>query len=233
MPVLVVIPTYNEADNLPGLVTELRKQYQHIDILIVDDASPDGTGMRADELSAGDARVHVLHRATKEGLGPAYRAGFDWALSREYDVICQMDADGSHRPEELGRLLTEASHAPLVLGSRWVPGGSVVNWPKKREWLSRAASLYSRLMLNLKVKDATAGFRAYQRRTLELIDLATVASQGYCFQIDMTRRVQRLNLGVTEVPITFVERESGESKMTWGIVREAMLRVTVWGITRR
>src|SRR5690606_368087 len=184
------------------------------------------------ELAADDERIHVLHREGKQGLGAAYRAGFAWALERDYDFICEMDADGSHRPEDLGRLLAKAPEFGLVLGSRWVPGGSVVNWPKKREWLSRAASAYSRVMLGIAVKDATAGFRVFQRRTLAAIDLGRVASQGYCFQIDMTRRVRALGHSVTEVPVTFVEREFGQSKMTWEIVREAMWSVTVWGFSR-
>lgn len=227
---VVVIPTYNELENLPLIVGRIFEFQPHVDILIVDDNSPDGTGDLAEKLSLDEPSIHVLRREGKQGLGTAYRAGFAWALARNYDVICEMDADGSHRPEDLGKLL--AVDADLVLGSRWVPGGSVVNWPKKRELLSRAASAYSRLMLGIRVKDATAGFRAFKREALAAIDLDDVASQGYCFQIDMTRRVRALGLSVAEVPITFVEREIGQSKMTWEIVREAMVNVTVWGFGR-
>ena len=182
MKTLVIIPTYNEADNVSWICESILQQQPEVDILVADDNSPDGTGDIADKLAEADPRIHVLHRPGKEGLGAAYRAGFAWGLARDYDVLVEMDADGSHRPEDLGKLLDSArAGAPLTLGSRWVPGGSVVNWPKRREALSRGASLYARIMLNLGVKDATAGFRAFRRETLEAIDLDAVESQGYCF----------------------------------------------------
>jgi len=233
MKTLVIIPTYNEADNVSWICESILQQQPEVDILVADDNSPDGTGEIADKLAEADSRVHVLHRQGKEGLGAAYRAGFAWGLARDYDVLVEMDADGSHRPEDLGLLLDSArTGVPLTLGSRWVPGGKVVNWPKRREALSRGASLYARLMLDLGVKDATAGFRAFRRETLEAIDLDNVESQGYCFQIDMTRQTRLAGLEVAEVPVTFVERVHGQSKMSFDIVKEALTRVTVWGLQR-
>lgn len=233
MKTLVIIPTYNEADNVSWICESVLQQQPEVEILVADDNSPDGTGEIADKLADADPRIHVLHREGKEGLGAAYRAGFAWGLERDYDVLVEMDADGSHRPEDLGKLLDSArAGAPLTLGSRWVPGGSVVNWPKRREALSRGASLYARLMLDLGVKDATAGFRAFRRETLEAIDLDAVESQGYCFQIDMTRQTRLAGLDVAEVPVTFVERVHGQSKMSFDIVKEALTRVTVWGLQR-
>jgi len=233
MKALVIIPTYNEADNVSWICESVLQQQPEVEILVADDNSPDGTGEIADKLAERDPRIHVLHRQGKEGLGAAYRAGFAWGLARDYDVLVEMDADGSHRPEDLGRLLDSArAGVPLTLGSRWVPGGKVVNWPKRREALSRGASLYARLMLDLGVKDATAGFRAFRRETLEAIDLDAVESQGYCFQIDMTRQTRLAGLEVAEVPVTFVERVHGQSKMSFAIVKEALTRVTVWGLQR-
>ncbi|MTB87079.1 polyprenol monophosphomannose synthase [Aeromicrobium senzhongii] len=233
MKTLIIIPTYNEADNVGWICQGVLQAQPDVEILVADDNSPDGTGEIADKLAVDDPRIHVLHRQGKEGLGAAYRAGFAWGLERGYDVLVEMDADGSHRPEDLGKLLDSArSGVPLTLGSRWVPGGSVVNWPKRREALSRGASLYARLMLNLGVKDATAGFRAFRRETLEAIDLDAVESQGYCFQIDMTRQTRLAGLEVAEVPVTFVERVHGQSKMSLDIVKEALTRVTVWGLQR-
>lgn len=233
MRTLVIIPTYNEADNVEWFTAAVLQHQPEVDILIADDNSPDGTGAIADTLAAGDSRIHVLHRPGKQGLGAAYKAGFAWGLERGFDVLVEMDADGSHRPEDLGKLLeSAAAGAPLTLGSRWVPGGSVVNWPLRRELLSRGASLYARLMLGLGVKDTTAGFRAFRRETLEAIDLDAVESQGYCFQIDMTRQTRKAGLDVAEVPITFVERVHGQSKMSFDIVKEALTRVTVWGLQR-
>lgn len=233
MKTLVIIPTYNEAENVEWITHAILKHQPDVNILVADDNSPDGTGEIADKLAAEDSRVFVLHRAGKEGLGAAYRAGFAWGLERGYDVLVEMDADGSHRPEDLGKLLASAAQGtPLTLGSRWVPGGSVVNWPKRREWLSRGASLYARTLLGLKVKDTTAGFRAFQRETLETIALDDVVSEGYCFQIDMTRHVSAAGLEVKEVPITFVERLHGQSKMSLSIVREALVKVGLWGIAR-
>jgi len=231
--VLVVVPTYNEADNVRQITARLRAAVPEAHLLIADDNSPDGTGPIADELAAADEHVHVLHRPGKQGLGAAYVAGFGWALERNYDVVVEMDADGSHAPEELPRLLNALRDADLVLGSRWVPGGKVVNWPKSREALSRGATLYTRMALGLPVHDATAGFRAYRREVLEKIDLEAVASQGYCFQIDLSIRTWRAGFRIVEVPITFAERERGQSKMSSNIIREALWRVTVWGAQAR
>jgi dolichol-phosphate mannosyltransferase len=227
--VLVVVPTYNEIDNLAPLLDRLRTAVPDADVLVVDDGSPDGTGDLADRRAAADASVHVLHRTAKQGLGAAYLAGFAWGLDRGYGVLVEMDADGSHQPEELPRLLRSLRHADLALGSRYVPGGSVVNWPRRRELLSRGANVYTRLALRLPVHDATGGYRAFRRATLERVDLAGVASQGYCFQVDLAWRAWRAGLRVVEVPITFVERERGASKMTLTIVGEALWRVTAWG----
>jgi dolichol-phosphate mannosyltransferase len=233
MTALVIIPTYDESANLEWIVARILHAQPQLEVLVVDDASPDGTGDIADRLAADDARVHVLHRMAKEGLGAAYRAGFDWALKRDYDTLMEMDADGSHRPQDLAQILSaSAAGADLVLGSRWVPGGGVVNWPWRRRLISRGGTLYARLMLGIHVKDATGGFRAFRRETLERLPLDDVASEGYCFQIDMTRRVLDAGMTVVEVPITFVERERGQSKMSSAIVREALWRVTVWGAAR-
>ena len=230
---VVVIPTYNEADNVAWIVEQLHLAQPDVDVLIADDGSPDGTGEIADALAAKDPRVNVMHRSGKQGLGSAYRAGFAWGIERGYDVLVEMDADGSHRPEDLGRLLAASeAGADLVLGSRWVDGGGVVNWPWHRRFISRGGTFYARLMLGIPVKDATGGFRAFRRQTLEKLPLDEVASQGYCFQIDMARRVLGAGMTVVEVPITFVERERGESKMSGGIVREALWRVTLWGFQR-
>ncbi|QWF85346.1 polyprenol monophosphomannose synthase [Amycolatopsis sp. CA-230715] len=232
-PVLVVIPTYNERDNLPPILRRLRAALPEAHALVVDDGSPDGTGEIADKLAADDDRVHVLHRTEKAGLGAAYVAGFRWGLAREYATIVEMDADGSHAPEDLPRLLDALGDADLVIGSRYVTGGSVVNWPKQREILSRGANLYSRFALGVGVKDITAGFRAYRREVLEKLALDEIASHGYCFQIDLTLRTADAGFEIVEVPITFTEREIGESKMSGSIIREAFLRVGTWGARRR
>jgi dolichol-phosphate mannosyltransferase len=231
--VLVIVPTYNEADNVRQITERLRAAVPEAHLLVADDNSPDGTGAIADELAAADDHVHVLHRPGKQGLGAAYVAGFGWGLERAYDVIVEMDADGSHAPEELPRLLNALRDADLVLGSRWVPGGKVVNWPKSREMLSRGGTLYTRLALGLPLHDATGGFRAYRSEVLGKIDLQAVASQGYCFQIDLAVRTWRAGFRVVEVPITFADRERGQSKMSSNIVREALWRVTVWGAQAR
>jgi dolichol-phosphate mannosyltransferase len=231
--VLAVIPTYNERDNLERIVHRLLTSVPDAHVLVVDDDSPDGTGKVADELAAGDGRIHVLHRAVKAGLGAAYIAGFDWALAAGYSVVIEMDADGSHPPEQLPRLLAALADADLVLGSRYIPGGAVVNWPVSRELLSRGGNAYTRLFLDLGLRDATGGYRAYRREVLEAINYRDVASQGYCFQVDLARRVVRSGYRVVEVPITFVERERGESKMSGAIVREALLHITRWGMAYR
>ena len=236
-PVLVVIPTYNERDNLEPVVQRLFATLPSAHVLVVDDASPDGTGELADRLAAEDDRVHVLHRAGKAGLGVAYVAGFEWALERDYGAIVEMDADGSHAPEDLPRLLgmlgEDGTGADVVLGSRYVPGGSLVNWPWYREWLSRAANIYSKLALGVPINDITGGFRVYRREVLATLRLYDVASQGYCFQVDLAWRAVEAGFVVVEVPITFVEREAGQSKMSGAVVREALLRVTTWGVRRR
>lgn len=229
---VVIIPTYNERESLPVQIGGVLEHAPDVHVLVVDDNSPDGTGAWADEFAAGDARVSVLHRPGKQGLGAAYRAGFAWALERGYQTLVEMDADGSHRPEDLPKLLTEAGDGVLVIGSRWVPGGSVVNWPWHREVLSRGANTYVRLMLGIAVRDSTAGFRVYQASTLSQIQLDQVESQGYCFQVDMTVRALKAGASVTEVPITFVERVQGTSKMSMAIIREALWKVTVWGFQR-
>jgi dolichol-phosphate mannosyltransferase len=232
-PVAVVVPTYNERDNIESIVSRVRAAVPDADLLVVDDNSPDGTGEVADKLAAADSHVHVLHRPGKAGLGTAYITGFRWALARGYGAIVEMDADGSHRPEELPTLLAALADADLVLGSRWVPGGTVRNWAKSRELLSRSANLYARLLLRMSVKDATGGYRVYRASTLERIGLDDVQSQGYCFQIDLVLRTIQAGLTVTEVPITFVERVHGASKMSGTIVTEALWRVTIWGVTGR
>jgi dolichol-phosphate mannosyltransferase len=231
--VLVVIPTYNERDNIGKIVKRLHTALPDVHVLVVDDGSPDGTGQLADEMAAADDRVHVMHRTEKAGLGAAYVAGFQWALDRNYGVICEMDADGSHAPEQLHRLLDALPSADLVLGSRWVPGGEVVNWPAKRKFLSLGGSLYSRLALGASIRDMTGGYRAFRADTLRKLNLVSVASAGYCFQIDLLWRTLELGFRVREVPITFLEREFGESKMSGNIVREALIRVTKWGLRRR
>jgi dolichol-phosphate mannosyltransferase len=230
---VVVIPTYNERDNLVQIVHRLHAAVPTAHALIVDDASPDGTGELADGLAAEDDRVQVLHRQAKDGLGAAYLAGFSWALARDYQVVVQMDADGSHPPEALPAMLEELAGADLVLGSRYVPGGTVVNWPKHRQLLSRGGNLYSRLALGVQIKDITAGYRVFRRHLLAELALGEVNSQGYCFQIDMAWRAVRAGFRVHEVPITFTERERGNSKMSGSIVREALWRVTRWGVTSR
>jgi len=229
--VLVIIPTYNEAESLPLIVGRVRQAVPSAHVLVADDGSPDGTGAIADEMTVDDEHVHVLHRTAKSGLGAAYLAGFRWGMTRGYDVLVEMDADGSHQPEHLPAMLDALEGADVVIGSRWVPGGGVENWPRRRQWLSQGGNRYTQLMLGLGVNDATAGYRAYRSDALEQLDLDTVASQGYCFQVDLTRRAVRAGLRVVEVPITFVERELGASKMSGLIVAEALLRVTQWGVT--
>ncbi|NYE94274.1 dolichol-phosphate mannosyltransferase [Psychromicrobium silvestre] len=234
MRVLTIIPTYNELESLPLTLARLRKAVPAADVLIVDDNSPDGTGRLADELAADDRQVHVLHRKGKEGLGAAYIAGFGWGLDAGYDVLVEMDADGSHQPEQLPLLLDAVEQgADLVLGSRWVPGGKVVNWPWQRKLISLGGSLYSRILLGVKYRDITGGYRAFKRGTLEAIDLSKVDSVGYGFQVDLLWRTVQLGLKVVEVPITFVEREFGASKMGGGIFKEAMVNVAKWGLTAR
>jgi dolichol-phosphate mannosyltransferase len=232
--VLVVIPTYNEADNVGIIVPRVRTAVPQVDILVADDNSPDGTGQLADALAAADPQIHVLHRPGKQGLGAAYVAGFAWAGEHGYEAVVEMDADGSHAPEQLPRLLDALRDADLVIGSRYVKGGTVVaDWPRRRLLLSRGASLYTRIWLGVPYRDTTAGYRAYRLSVLDKIEFESVTSQGYCFQIDMLWRTHRSGFRVVEVPITFADRELGASKMSSAIVREALLRVAVWGTQAR
>lgn len=229
----MVVPTYNEAENLAWIVERLRRVQPEIHVLIVDDDSPDGTGRIADELVAADSHIHVVHRSSKTGLGAAYLEGFRWALAEGYDVIGEMDADGSHQPEQLQRLLDALHDCDLVIGSRWVPGGSVVNWPLSRELLSRGGNLYVRMLLGINVRDATAGFRLFRSSTLEKIDLTLVRSTGYVFQTDLVARTLNAGLAVREVPIEFVERVRGDSKMSGSVATESLRLITRWGLSER
>ena len=232
---LVIIPTFNELENLPLIMGRVHKALPDVHILVVDDGSPDGTGQLADELALADPdRVHVMHRDAKDGLGAAYLAGFAWGLGRQYSVLVEMDADGSHAPEQLYRLLDAIDKgADLAIGSRYVEGGTVRNWPWRRLVLSKTANTYSRVLLGVGIHDITAGYRAYRREVLEKIDLSAVDSKGYCFQIDLTWRTINNGFSVVEVPITFSERELGVSKMSGSNIREAMVKVAQWGIAGR
>lgn len=232
--VVVIVPTYNEIGNLAAVLGRLRQALPAADVLVVDDASPDGTGALADTLAANDPGVSVWHRSVKEGLGRAYVGSFERALAAGYSFIVEMDADGSHDPAELPAMLaTAASGADLVLGSRWVPGGAVRNWPWIRQAISRAGNAYARIVLGSDVHDLTSGFRVFRAAALRSLDLSTVSSQGYCFQVELAWRLERQGAQIVEHPITFVERAVGRSKMHAGIVAEALLRVTGWGLTRR
>ena len=232
---LVIVPTYNERENLPLIVGRARKALPDVHILVVDDGSPDGTGALADELAAVEPhRIHVMHRTVKDGLGAAYLSAFAWGLERGYTVLVEMDADGSHAPEQLYRLLDAIdAGADVAIGSRYVDGGTVRNWPWRRLVLSRTANTYARVLLGVGINDITAGYRAYRREVLEKLDLDTVESKGYCFQVDLTWRAITNGFTVTEVPITFTERELGVSKMSGSNIREAMVKVAQWGIGGR
>jgi dolichol-phosphate mannosyltransferase len=221
----IVLPTYDEHDNLPKIVPEILAAAPEVDVLVVDDASPDGTGEIADDLARRDGRVKVLHRPHKDGLGPAYLAGFARALAQGYGRILEMDADCSHDPAALPSLLAASRDIDLVLGSRYVPGGGTVHWGIGRRLLSRAGSLYARLVLDVPVRDLTGGFKCFRREVLESIDLGTVTSTGYAFQIELTYRALRRGFRVVEVPITFVDRRVGKSKMSRAIVFEALWKV--------
>lgn len=232
---LIVMPTYNEVANLKPTLSGIFAQTPEVEVLVVDDNSPDGTGRLAQFMAGGEPRLHVMHRTAKNGLGPAYLAGFEWALERGYDLICEMDMDGSHRPEDFRRMLDVAVMNPdvdLVIGSRRVPGGATVNWPWLRDMISRGGSWYARTMLGLPVHDMTAGFRIYRASMLASLGLERVQANGYVFQVDMTRRVAAVGGVIREVPIVFVERVRGNSKMSTRIVAEAMLMVTRWGLER-
>ncbi|MCU1278431.1 MAG: Dolichyl-phosphate beta-D-mannosyltransferase [bacterium] len=223
---LVIVPTYNERDNLPEIVAAVHQHLPDADLLVVDDNSPDGTGAVADEIAARDAQVHVLHRAGKQGLGTAYVAGFKWALARDYQLLFEMDCDFSHDPKYLPIMRERArAGADLVLGSRYVVGGGTVNWGPMRKLISRGGSFYARTILGIDVRDVTGGFKCFRRATLEALDLDTVSAQGYGFQIEMTYRTIKHGLRVEEVPIIFVDRRVGQSKMSKKIFLEAFTLV--------
>ena len=231
----MIIPTYNEAESLPILLRELVHLRPDINFLVVDDGSPDGTADICEKLKGEIAGLEVLNRPTKSGLGSAYRNGYQVALVKNFNAVIQIDADGSHQVSDLAKLLKKFesnNSVDLVIGSRWTKGGSVLNWSKHRELLSRAANIYSKFVLGLNVLDSTAGFRIYKTSAIRKLDLSSIKSEGYCFQIEMTREINRVGGLVSEVPITFVERKYGKSKMSGKIVIEAMLRVTYWGLLR-
>jgi dolichol-phosphate mannosyltransferase len=232
--VLVIVPTYNESESLPILLGRLRRAVPDADVLVVDDASPDGTGALADAFAESDSAITVLHRDAKDGLGRAYLAGFALAHERGYDFVVEIDADGSHDPAELVHMIGLArGGADLVIGSRWVPGGSVRNWPWLRQAISRGGNTYARFALRSRIRDITAGFRVFRASALTDLPADSVSSQGYCFQVEMAWRTERAGRIVVEHPITFVERASGRSKMGRAIVVEALLRVTGWGVAER
>lgn len=230
---IVVIPTFNEADNIVPILDRLRSVQPQFDVLVVDDGSPDGTGDQADEYASRDSSVHVLHRTGKRGLGAAYLDGFAWALGRGYEVIGEMDADGSHQPEQLCRLVSALQDADLVIGSRYVRGGSTVNWPRRRRWLSKGGNAYIRSLLGIGIRDVTAGYRLFRRETLLAIDLPSVTSVGYVFQADLAYRTFKAGLTIREVPIEFIERERGTSKMSASVAGESLMRITKWAATQR
>jgi len=232
---LVVIPTYNEAGNIKSLVELLFSSIPQCEVMVVDDGSPDGTGLIIKAMKDGNARLHLIERPTKSGIGSAYRMAFVWALEQRFDEVIEMDADGSHQVSDLLRMIDVKTMNPetdLVIGSRWIKGGKTVNWSRSRELLSRIANRYVRVMLGLGVHDSTAGFRIYSSRILRKIDLGHIRSEGYSFQIEMTRAAYKAGAVIREVPITFKERANGVSKMSKKIVREAMFLVTVWGLKR-
>jgi dolichol-phosphate mannosyltransferase len=229
---VVVIPTYNEIGSIAGVIERVLATEPTAHVLVVDDGSPDGTGELADRLAAADDRVQVLHRTEKNGLGAAYGAGFRWALARDYDFVVEMDADGSHQPEELPRLLALLENGnDLAIGTRWIPGGVIVNWPAYRKFISRTGTAYARVLLQSRLHDLTSGYRGFRADSLRTIDLTTVNSQGYCFQIEMAWLFERSGARIGEFPITFVERAEGASKMSTGIVVEALAKVTGWGVS--
>jgi dolichol-phosphate mannosyltransferase len=227
----VLVPTYQELHTLASIVHRIFEHNPDVHVLVIDDNSPDGTGKLADQLTAKYSNLEVLHRKSKSGLGAAYIDGFNNSIN-DFDVLVEMDADGSHDPQDLVTILKEIPNYDCVLGSRWVPGGKVVNWPKSREILSRGGNSYARLMLGIDIADATGGFRAYKTNTLKELDLSEIDSQGYCFQVDMVRRLLKKGFKIKEVPITFTERTIGTSKMSRNIVLEAFLKIGIWGLQR-
>lgn len=230
---LVIIPTYNEIENLPIILKRVLDDAPEVDVLIVDDASPDGTGALADDYAVKYPKIKVFHRSKKDGLGGAYRAGFQHGIDLGYDVFIQLDADGSHPTDRISVLIQQLEHHDVAIGSRWVKGGAVKNWPLNRKILSRGGNLYARIMLRLKINDATAGFRAFRKNALIEMGLLDTTSQGYVFQVESSLLATRKQLRIVEIPITFVEREFGTSKMSSSIVKEAMWNVTKWAFQRR
>lgn len=222
MKILIVIPTYNEAENIARLLGRLMNVSPDIHVLVVDDNSPDGTGKLVEVFSQSNQRIHILHRQKKQGLGPAYLAGFKWGLARDYDAFMEMDADLSHRPRYLGAFFEKLKEADLVIGSRWIKGGRIANWPITRVLLSRMASVYCQLVLGVRIHDMTAGYKCYRRRVLETIDLDSVHSDGYSFQIEMKYRALLLGFKLSEIPILFTDRKAGDSKISRRIVFEAL-----------
>ena len=232
---LIIIPTFNESMNVPVLIKRIFKHIPESSILVIDDGSPDGTAEIVESLQQEFSNLHILKRKEKSGLGSAYRLGFVWGLERGFDELVEMDADMSHRVRDLSKMIEAKNSAPdtsLIIGSRWIKGGRTENWSKARELLSRSANLYVRFMLGMGVKDSTAGFRIYSADILRKINLSAIKSEGYSFQIEMTRAVYENGGKIIEVPITFREREQGVSKMSKKIVKEAMMLVTIWGLRR-
>jgi len=230
--ILVIIPTYQESENINSIINRVFASNPAVEVLVVDDSSPDGTANLVQQMMTANSQIHLLSNTTKAGLGKAYVAGFKWGLDRNFEVFVEMDADGSHAPEELNSLLEKLDFCDVSLGSRWVPGGKIENWPLSRQWLSKGGNFYTRIMLGFEVQDATGGYRAYRRKVLEAIDLDSIESQGYCFQVDMVRRALALNFKICETPIVFTEREAGNSKMSKTIVIEAFSRIGIWGLKR-
>ena len=232
MPILVVLPTYNEVLNIASMLRALREIVPNVNILVVDDGSPDGTAAIAREIAVELGQIELLERSSKNGLGGAYRAGFAWGLERGYDRFVEIDCDFSHDPKDLPRLLAASEQAEVVIGSRYVRGGSIPNWTLIRRMLSRGGNLYASFVLGLRVKDATAGYRVYRTSALEKIEYQTALADGYGFQIEMTYRARRAGASIVEVPISFSDRVLGESKMSSAIVVEALLLVTSWALRR-
>lgn len=228
--VLVVVPTYNEAENIADLLRAVTAN-EDVDVLVVDDSSPDLTGRLVEEIASSEPRVHLLTRPLKSGLGRAYVAGFNWGLERSYQRFMEMDADFSHDPAAIGALVAATERCDLAIGSRYVRGGGVEGWPRRRYLLSRSANLYASALLGVPVRDSTSGFRCFTRRVLEAIGLGRIDSDGYAFQVEMAYRAHQLGFSIEEVPITFVERRAGKSKMSPAIVAEALRSVTAWGIS--